>query len=409
MKNKKPLSDALKQLQDMRPKPITIMQVIPALEQGGVEQGVIDINKALAAEGVRSLVVTSGGRRVHDITKHGGEVIILDVKSKNPLMMMRNIFALKKLIHRYEVDVVHAVSRVPAWSAFYAVQKTKARFVTSVHAAHKISSTLKQKYNAIMTKGERVIAVSHYLKNHLINHYQTPPEKIKVIHRGIDPAFFHPNRVTPDRMINLAKAWRIPDGSFVVLLPGRVTPAKGHLLLLEAIATLMTVLARNDLCLIFLGSSKDSQSYRKKLERKMTQLNLIDKVRFVEHCQDMPAAYMLANAVVVPSILPEGFGRTAIEAEAMGRPVIVAEAGGLAETVLHGQTGFTIKMGDEAALAKNLAYLIKMTDAERIALAEKAMAHVAAHFTLEKMCADSFDVYAELLGEKTQDAKDIGD
>lgn len=371
----------------------TIMQVLPALNSGGVEQGVIDLNAAIVKAGGRSIVVSAGGRRVREIVKAGGTHITLPVDSKNPLTIARNIMRLRKVIRANNVDIVHACSRAPAWSAGRAVQGTAARYVTSLHSAHKISGALKRLYNSSITKGERVIAVSHFLADYLEKNYQVDSANIRVVHRGVALEKFHPNSVTPDRLIKVARQWRIPDGAPVITLPARLTRAKGHMFLIDALQQLK----QKDFFCLFVGADMGKGNYRKELETYIENGGLAGKVRIVNHCDDMPAAYMLSTVVVSPSLEPEGFGRIAIEAQAMGRPLITTDHGGSRETVLRDETGWLVRPGDVSALAKALGEALSLNAGQRAKLATRAMGHIGAHFTNETMCAGTLDVYAELL------------
>lgn len=374
-------------------RPPVIMQVLPALNSGGVEQGVVDINAAVVAAGGRSIVVSSGGRRVHEIVRAGGTHIVLPVHSKNPLVIAANIIRLRKLIREYDVDIVHACSRAPAWSAGRAVLGTPARYVTSCHSSHKITGALKKLYNASITKGERVIAVSHFLADELEKNYQVAPERIRVIHRGLAVEKFHPNSVTPERLIKLAQQWRIPDGASVIMLPGRLSRIKGHMFLIDALQQLQ----QKDLFCLFVGSDLGNQNYRRELEQYIESRGMGGAVRIVSACDDMPAAYMLATVVAVPSLAPEGFGRIAIEAQAMGRPVIATDHGGARETILPGETGWLVEPGDVQGLSRALHEALSLNADQRARLATRAMSHVLQRFTNEHMCAATLDVYAELL------------
>lgn len=385
-------SIAFRSFADRRHVPV-IMQVLPALNAGGVEQGVVDLNAAIVAAGGKSIVVSAGGTRVREIVKAGGTHIVLPVNSKNPLTIAANIRRLRKLIRKYNVDIVHACSRAPAWSAGRAVQGTSARYVTSCHAAHKITGKLKRLYNSSIAKGERVIAVSHFLADYLEQNYQVDPALVRVIHRGVVVEKFHPNAVTPDRLIKLAQQWRIPDGASVIMLPGRISRIKGHICLIDAIEQLQN----KDVFCLFVGSDIGNESYRKELEDYIDKKGLSSAVRIVNNCDDMPTAYMLATVVVSPSLVPEGFGRIAVEAQAMGRPVIATDHGGARETILRDETGWLVEPGDVPQLVKALGEAVSLDGRQRALLATRAMGHVAAHFTNEKMCAGTLDVYAELL------------
>jgi len=374
------------------PQPV-IMQIIPELGPGGAEQGCIDIAAALIASDAQAIVVSNSGSRVHELERTGAVHVNLPVNSKNPLVMMKNIKRLRRLIERYNVNIVHARSRAPAWSAWRACMGTQAHFMTTAHAPYNIANEAKRFYNSVMAKGERVIAISQYVADYMRDNYRLNDNRVRVIHRGIAMDRFHPTAVTPERMITLAKTWRIPDGANVVMLPGRLTRWKGHHILIEAMANL----SRKDLFCVMIGSDQGRSEYRKELEQTIEEKGLGGHVRLVDHCNDMPAAYMLATVVVSASTDPEGFGRIPVEAQAMGRPVIATDHGGAKETVLRGQTGWLVEPGNAGDLAKAIEESLMLSANQRAILATRAMNHIANNFTREGMADQTLNVYAELL------------
>ena len=382
-------------MSDTPGKTPVIMQVLPELSAGGAEQGAIDIAASAVEAGGRSLIVSNGGNRVHEARRAGVQHINLPVHSKNPVTMARNTRRLAALIEEHNVDVLHARSRAPAWSAKRACTVTGAHFITTCHAPYKTGGRLKKCYNAIMTKGERVIAISDYVADYLRQNYRINPDRIRTIPRGIAIDKFHPTTVTPVRMIDLSQQWRIPEGASVVLMPARLTRWKGHHVLIEAIARL----GRSDVFCLIIGDDQGRKNYRKELEDMIEANNLGGCTRIVDHCLDMPAAYMLATVVCVPSLAPEGFGRVAVEAQAMGRAVVAADHGAARETIRRGETGWLVPPGDVEALAASIEQALQLTQAQRAVLATRAMAHVAQNFTRESMCDKTLDVYAEILGK----------
>jgi len=370
-----------------------IMQIIPELGPGGAEQGCIDIAAELVAGGAQAIVVSNGGARVHELDRIGAVHINLPVHSKNPIIMWKNINALKKIIERYNVNIVHARSRAPAWSAQYACKKTRAHYMTTCHAPYNISGEAKKFYNSSIANGERVIAISHYVANYLREHYRLDDRTIRLIPRGIPIERFHPTAVTPERLITLAQKWRIPDGANVVMLPGRLTRWKGHSVLIDALEEIN----RKDLFCVIIGSDQGRKEYRKELEQSIENKNLGGHIRIVEHCNDMPAAYMLTTVVVCPSTDPEGFGRVPVEAQAMGRPIVAANHGGAQETIIPGQTGWLVEPNNAKALAAGIEEALTLSPTQRSMLATRAMSHVAEHFTKTQMADKTLDVYAELL------------
>lgn len=369
------------------------MQVIPALGAGGAEQGCIDIAAAIIKAQGKAIVVSHGGYRVNEIERMGGIHIDLPVHSKNPIVMWKNIGRLKRLIKKYKVDVVHARSRAPAWSAWRACSSTNARFLTTCHAPYNISGEAKRLYNGSIAHGEIVIAISDYVAEYLKDNYTIDKSRIRTIHRGIPMERFHPASVTPERMIELSSVWRIPDGANVIMLPGRITRWKGHHILIDAIAKLK----RDDIFCVMIGSDQGRTEYREELEQSISDKGLGEKMRIVDQCTDMPAAYMLSTVVVSASTDPEGFGRIPVEAQAMGRPVIASDHGGARETVLRNKTGWLIPPSDPDALAAAIEEALALDDTQRAILATRSMAHVNEHFTKEIMAEKTLDVYAELL------------
>ncbi len=378
-----------------RRKPV-IMQVIPALGTGGAEQGCIDIAAELVRAGARSIVVASGGSRVHELARARAEFIALPVDSKNPVVIWRNAGRLRALIRSHGVDIVHARSRAPAWSCLLACRREKTRFMTTCHAPYNISGEAKRFYNSVIAKGERVIAISRYVADYLVKNYAIEPARIRLIPRGVPLEKFQPSLVTPERMIKLAREWRVPDGAQIVMMPGRITRWKGHAVLIDAMARL----DRPDVFCVMMGPDQGRTAYHEEMEEKIRALGIDGRVRIVGQTTDMPAAYMLAAVVVSASIEPEGFGRVAVEAQAMGRPCIATDHGGAQETILRGETGWLIPPGDPIALSLAIREALALAPGQRGVLAARAMAHVAQHFSREKMADQTLNVYAELLGEQ---------
>ena len=265
--------------------------------------------------------------------------------------------------------------------------------MTTFHGAYNFNNPLKRRYNSVMARGDRVIANSHFIDHHIARHYHPDPARVRVVPRGIDFERFDPEQVANERMIRLSERWRLPDGAPVVLLPGRLSRWKGHRVLIEALA----LLDRTDIRCLLVGSDQGRHGYHRELKKLITAHGLDQIVHLVEHCDDMPAAYMLADVVVSASLDPEAFGRVAVEAQAMGRPTIATDHGGARDTLLHGETGWLTPPGDAHALAAALSEAIDIEPAERAALAARAMARVRAKFSKQAMCAATLAIYEELL------------
>jgi len=375
--------------------PPVVLQVLPALQTGGVERGTVDMSEAVVQAGGYAVVASEGGRMVHDLARVGADQVELPLASKNPVVMTRNIGRLRALIRERGVDIVHARSRAPAWSAFFASRKEGVPFVTTFHAPYNRGAPFKTLYNSVMTRGDRVIAISNFIADHIEQVYKIDRRRIRVVHRGIDVDLFDPRRIPAARVIKLAGEWRLPEDVRVVLLPARVTRWKGQAVLIEALSRIDTTGLR---CLI-VGDEQGRAGYRRELDRLVDRLGLGAVVQFVGNCMDMPAAYMLADVVVSASTDPEGFGRVMVEAQAVGKPVVAAGHGASAELILPDETGWLFEPDSIDALAGTLDGVLRLGPSAREHIAERAMANVRANFTKEQMCARTLEIYSEVLTE----------
>ena len=381
-----------------------VLQILPRLVAGGAERGAIDVAVALAEAGGTSLVVSQGGPMEYELQRAGIAHLTLPLASKNPLVMYRNVGRLVRLIQAHDVDIVHARSRAPAWSAAAAVKRTGRHFVTTFHGAYTARGLLKRRYNGIMVKGERVIANSEFIARHIRETYKVDPARVRLIRRGVDLERFHPERASAERVIQLANRWRLPDGVPVVMLPGRLTRWKGHALLIEALTRLRDL----ELLGVIVGSDRGRGAYRAELERRIARHGLASRVFLPGHCDDMPAAYMLADVVVSASIYPEAFGRVISEAQAMGCPVVASDHGGAREQVLGNRTAFLFPPGDAAVLADKIREALALDAPAREHLAAEARAHIEANFDKKHMCAATLALYREILCAAALEPHDAG-
>lgn len=372
------------------PDKTVVLQVLPSLVTGGVERGTLEIAQAIAeADGV-ALVASAGGPLVSSLERVGGRHLALPLDTKNPLAIWHNVARLEALIRTEKVALVHARSRAPAWSAWLACQRTGTPYVTTYHGTYNENLPFKRLYNSVMARGKIVIAASRFIADLVHARHGVPMDRIRVIPRGVDPAIFDPAAVVPDRLVRLARKWRLPDGAPTVTLPGRLTSWKGHSVLLDAIARL----ERKDVCCVFVGSDQGRTAYTARLMKEAMALGIGDRVRLVGHCEDMPAAMLLSDVVVHASTQAEAFGRVVIEAQAMARPVIAADLGGPVETVVHGVTGWRVSPGNPEALAATLEVALAMTIEERVAMGARARASVP---TVRRMQDATLDVYEAVL------------
>ncbi|MEN2978600.1 glycosyltransferase family 4 protein [Tistrella bauzanensis] len=374
--------------------PRTVLQVLPALGPGGVERGTVDIAAGLVASGWRAIVASEGGPLVAELERLGGRHVTLPLASKRPWTIRANAARLAALAAAEGVDIIHARSRAPAWSAEMAAARMGAAFVTTFHGTYGHGSWLKRRYNAVMTRGRPLIAISGFIADHLRQVYDVDPAVIRTIPRGVDIARFHPASVPADRIIALARRWRLDETRALVLMPGRLSRWKGHMVMLDALAAL----GRRDIQCVMVGAAPGTASYRAEIEQGIRARGLQDVVGIAEAERDMPAAYMLADVVVSPATEPEAFGRIPVEAQAMGRWIIATDHGGARETVdARNVGGALVPPGDAGALAQALAAALDMPGEVRARAARAMIAHVDRHFTLARMQAATRAVYDEAL------------
>jgi glycosyltransferase involved in cell wall biosynthesis len=372
----------------------TVLQVLPALDSGGVERGTVEIVAALAADGWTPLVASAGGRLVSSVEAAGGRHIALPLNTKSPVQILRNIERLTRLIRAEKVSLVHARSRAPAWSAFFASRQTGVPFVTTYHGAYGEEGAGKRLYNSVMARGEKVIVASAFMAKLVHRRHGTGDDRLRLIPRGIDPAVFEPSAVGPVRVARVAAGWGIPEGVDVVLLPARLSRWKGQDVLIAA----MGRLRRPDLRFVLLGGEAGREGYAETLRALAAKVGVGAQLVFAGHCDDMPAALLRATIVVSPSTEPEAFGRAVIEAQAMARLVIATNHGGAAETVRDGETGLLVPPGDPAALAEALVRALDMPDSSRRAIGTRARREVRERYTVAEMQRATLEVYEQILG-----------
>ena len=373
----------------------TIMQVLPSLISGGVEVGTLEISRALIANGYGSLVVSSGGGMVSKLQEEGGKHIQLNVKSKNPFQIFYNNRQIANLAEEYKVDLLHARSRAPAWSCYLAARKRNIRFVTTVHGVYSKESVFKKFYNEIMLKGDKVIAVSNFVKNHILENYNISDEsKIIVIPRGVDHIYYDPAKITNEKIKNFRQKYRVPQDSIVIALPARFSDWKGQKLLIEAIKKLKHL---NIYC-ILVGDLSKHPAYVSRVKDMIEKLKLQGKIQIFSTEIDMFGLYSIADIIISASTEPEAFGRTIIEAQSMQKFVVASNIGGASETILDQVNGIHFKNGDANDLAEKISYAIELFNSSKYHdLCASARSSVINLYSLQKMQNDTLKVYKELL------------
>ena len=387
-------------MSDLSPD-FTLLQVVPRLETGGAEQTTLDVAAAVRAAGGRALVASMGGRMEAGLLASGAELERMTVHSKNPLVILGNALRLARLIRRRKVSLVHVRSRAPAFSAVMAAKWTGVPLIATYHGVYNARSGLKRWYNGVMTRGEVVIANSEFTRRHVIAQHRIDPDKVVAIPRGVDIARFDPAAVSDERKAALAGDWGIEPGDprVKILLAGRLTRWKGQALAIEAAARLKAR-GLTDFLLILAGDSQGRSGYLAELEAAIGAAGLKDNVRIVGHCADMPAAYAIADLAIAPSLDPEAFGRTAVEPQAMGAPVVAADHGATRETVVPGETGWLVTPGDAEAWAEALQAAIALGPQGRARMGVAAAERARRLYSVEAMCAATLAVYAQVLGRR---------
>lgn len=381
----------------------TILQVVPRLNSGGSELATLEIAAALVRAGARALVATAGGRMAADIRAAGGEIVELPLATKNPLKVLANSRRISRLIDQHRIDLVHARSRAPAWSALIAAGRTGIPFVTTFHGAYGEAGALKALYNSVMGRGDLVIANSSYTAAVIAARHAKARERIRVIYRGVEPRAFDPAAVPPEQVAALRQRWGVPPGVKIILQAGRLTGLKGQRDTIEAAAELQREHLLDDAVIIFAGGAEGKGSYREELIGRIAAEGLEDKVKLVGHCSEMPAAFLTSHVALMPSRVAETFGRASIEAQAMQCPVIVSNLGALPETLVAADsdpdnfTGWLVPPEDAGALARRISDALSLSVAERAEIGARARAH-AARFSLSRMQEQTLAVYDELLG-----------
>jgi glycosyltransferase involved in cell wall biosynthesis len=380
-------------------RPLTVLQVLPRLDVGGVERGALEIARAVVEAGGRALVASEGGRLAPRLEGLGAEHVGLPLAAKDPLTIAANAWRLARVIGAEGVDVVHARSRAPGWSALLAARRTGRPFVTTWHGAYSERGPLKRLYNSVMARGRPVIAISEFIAKLVVERHGLDPARIVTIPRGADLTAFAEDQVGAQRAIAVAKAWGlVEDARPVVMLPGRLSRWKGQGDLIDAAARLRARRGPDFLCLI-VGDDGGS-GLGERLLARAEAAGALDVVRLVGHCDDMPAAYKLASVVVSASTEPEAFGRVAVEAQAMGRPIIASAHGGSLETVAPGETGWLYPPGDASALAAALDAALSLPAAARAAMGAAGRARVAARFSTTAMQEATLAVYERAAGRR---------
>tara|TARA_B100000700_G_scaffold311853_1_gene394660 strand:- start:371 stop:1519 length:1149 start_codon:yes stop_codon:yes gene_type:complete len=377
-----------------------VLQVIPKLGYGGAETGCYDIAHYLSEKNCKSYIITSGGPLLKFIRKDKVKVIRLPVKSKNPILILLNTILISLIIIILRIDIVHARSRAPAWSCFFACAITRAKFVTTFHGIYNFSNSIKKFYNSVMVRSNLIIAGSNFVFNHIHKNYGNlinSQKRLLVIFRGINTEYFDNSNITNDKVQSLYSALKLSSEKFKILLPGRLTKWKGQEMFIESLNLLKTKYNKENFQAIILGSHQGRKVYFKRLVSVVEKYKLRDKVFFLEHLKEMPIAYYISDLVVSSSVEPEAFGRIAVEAQAMRRPILASNHGGSIETIINGKSGFLFENNNPESLAENLNKLIEMDKDKLQSIGNEGRKNILKKFDVEQMCYSTFLEYKKLI------------
>ena len=379
---------------------IKVLQVIPKLGYGGAETGCYDIAHYLPENRCKSFIVTSGGELIKYIDKEKVKLIRLPVHSKNPFLILINSLILVGIILFFNISIVHARSRAPAWSCLFATKLTGRKFVTTFHGTYNFSGKLKKFYNSVMVRSDLIIAGSNFIFSHIKDNYSEflkLKKKFLVIFRGINVDYFDPTTKTDEDERKLRKRWGVEENRKIILLPGRLTSWKGQELFLDAVNLVNIQLGYTAFYAVILGSDQGRDLYKKKLIRLSEQYRLTKQVKFIDHCKDMALAYKISDVIISSSTKPETFGRVAVEAQSMEKLIIASNIGGSKETVIDEKTGYLFKSSDPKSLSNKILKALSLDDTSMKSIGIEGRKNIVDKFNVEKMCFSTYSEYKKLI------------
>ena len=379
---------------------LKVLQVIPKLGYGGAETGCYDLAHYLPENNCSSYIVTSGGELLKFIDRKKVKVIKLPVHSKNPLLMLFNSIALIFIILLNNISIVHARSRAPGWSCLIATKITRRKFVTTFHGTYNFKNSLKKFYNSVMVRSDLIIAGSNFIFSHIDKNYSKYlgiKKKFLVIFRGINVDYFDSSTTLDTEENRLTSDWEVEKNKKIILMPGRLTAWKGQETFIEALNLVNKELGYESFNAVILGSDQGRDIYTKKIKRLAEQYRLTSQLKFIEHCKNMPLAYKISNIVVSASVEPEAFGRVAVEAQSMEKPIIASDIGGSNETIIDNVTGFLFQSGNAEALSKKIVEVLQLDESRLKSIGIEGRKNIIKKFNVEKMCFSTYSEYKKLL------------
>ena len=379
---------------------LKVLQVIPRLGYGGAEIGCYDLAHYLKEQKSSSFIATSGGELLKYIDKKKVKLFRLPVHSKNPLLILINIFILTLIVLFYKINILHVRSRAPAWSCYYVSKITRCKLVTTFHGTYNFNNSIKKKYNAIMLQSDCVIAGSNFIFSHIKEKYPEYISRIKkflVIFRGINTEYYDPDNIKEADRIKFLKKLNIDANKKIILMPGRLTEWKGQEIFIEALNDLKIKYGYKNFIAILLGSDQGRKIYKKKLIRLIERFRLNNDVIFLEHAPSMPVAYSVSSVIVSASIEPEAFGRISVEAQSMKKPIVASDIGGSRETIVDNKTGLLFSSSDHHSLSEKLDFIFRLDDTSLNVMGNNGRKNVQKKFNVEKMCFSTYSEYKKLI------------
>lgn len=375
--------------------PLTVVQMLPELDAGGVEQETLEMGRYLSKKGHFSIVISQGGKIVSQLEQEGSAHIKWKRIGEKSPMCLQYIIPLRRFLIQKKVDILHLRSRVPAWIGYLAwkslPKNNRPKLVTTCHGFYSVN-----KISEIMTKGERVTVVSKAIAEHIHDKYNIKRNKIDIIYSGVDQEFFNPDSISTKRIESVKNSWNIKKLTTpIIVLPARLTKLKGHDVFIKSLSMIRD-LSWTAICI---GDINEKSSHTKKIRKMIVELNLQNRVALVKHCIDLPAAFMLADIVVSASTKPEAFGKIAVEAQCMGKLVIASAHGGSLETVIDKKTGWLVKPCSSNELSKALKNAILNKDL-RNKIGKNSMKWAKDNFSSQKMCDETLALYYKLCKKK---------
>ena len=379
---------------------LKVLQVIPKLGYGGAETGCYDIAHYLPENNCKSFIVTSGGELTKFIDRKKVKLIRLPVHSKNPFLILLNSIILVFIILFYNISIVHARSRAPAWSCLIATKLTGRKFVTTFHGTYNFNGKIKKFYNSVMVRSDLVIAGSNFIFSHIKEKYSNlidVKKKLLVIFRGINVDYFDSSTLLEKDEKKLLNEWGILENKKIILLPGRLTSWKGQELFIEAINLVNIELGYEAFYAVILGNDQGRDVYKKKLHALCEQYKISSQIKFIGSCKNMALAYKVSDIIVSASIEPEAFGRVAVEAQSMEKLIIASNIGGSNETVINEKTGLLFESGDPKSLSKKIMQALTMDESLLKTMGIEGRKNIVKKFNVEKMCFSTYSEYKRLI------------